>query len=166
MSREGVLSMSLAVKRQQAYDYHETESVHASGQKNKKRKVSPAPRVYGVLIVLGILFVSLLFRYAAISELKYRIYANNQELKEMQIQIEKKKIELEAMTKTSIIEAKAVGDFGMRTPERQQIVYLTPRENTVSPIAVDLKPPSKTTEGKGLFGSMAASIMNLGFLGD
>lgn len=156
--------MSLAHKKYYEYDFHEKQTLKP--QRSKKKKNFMAPKMYVALLLIGALFISVLFRYAAISEIKYHIYAENQKLKDTQIHIEKKKIELEGLNKTSIIETRAINEFGMKNPDRQQIVYLEPSGETCRLAQVSIAPPAGKTGKDGLFGNITASILNFEFMGD
>ncbi|HKL10188.1 MAG TPA: cell division protein FtsL [Clostridia bacterium] len=156
---------SVAYKRYIEYDFNEV-SVNPSRRKNKKKKTFYATKLFMVVVLTGLLFISILFGYAAISEIKYQVYEHKQAMNDLQIKIEKNKIELEAMNKTSIIEDKAVHELGMKVPERQQIVYINAKGEESGIKRVSIAAQSVESAERGFIGNIYSSILSLGFMGD
>ncbi|GEM_PF-2062036 len=154
---------SVAYKKYIEYDFRET-SIPSSRRKKTKKKTFYATKLFMTIVLTGILFISILFGYAAISEIKYQVYEHRQEMNDLQVEITKHKIELEAMNKTSIIEDKAVSELGMKVPQRQQIVYLsaTGEESGIKRVSIATQSPESAE--RSFIGSIYSSILSLGFM--
>ncbi len=155
---------SVAYKRYSEYDFNDMK-IEESGRKKAKKKSSAAPKLFIVIALIGALFISVLFGYAAISEIKYQVYEHKQAIEDLQMKIEKCNIELEAMNKTSIIEYKALNELGMRVPDRQQMVYLDANEGVSEITRVSIAVPVEQSDS-GFFGNIYSSILSLGFMWD
>jgi len=156
---------SVAYKKFIEYDFNET-SIPTKRKNSKKKKTFYATKLFMAIVLTGLLFISVLFGYAAISEIKYQVYEHRQAMSDLQFKIEKHKIELEAMNKTSIIEDKAVSELGMEVPKRQQIVYLEASGEESGITRVSIAPQSVEPVGRGFIGNIYTSILSLGFMGD
>ncbi len=156
---------SVAYKKYMEYDFNET-SIPVQRRGNKKKKTFYATKLFMAIVLTGLLFISILFGYAAISEIKYQVYEHKQAMNDLQIEIEKNKIELEAMNKTSIIEDKAVHELGMQVPQRQQIVYLGENGEENGITRVSIASQSVEPAKRGFIGNIYSSILSLKFMGD
>ncbi len=155
---------SLAYKKYSEYDFTDIK-IEESGRKIVKKKSFAAPKLFIVIALIGGLFISILFGYAAISEVKYQVYEHKQAMDDLQMKIEKCNIELEAMNKTSIIEDKAINELGMKVPNRQQLVYLNANEGVNEITRVSIALPIEQSDS-GFFRNIYSSILSLGFIWD
>ena len=155
---------SVAYKRYSEYDFDDIKSPESVRIKVQKKSFA-MPKLFIVVVLIGILFIGVLFGYAAISETKYQVYEHKQAIEELQKKIEKYQIELEAMNKTSIIEDKALKQLGMKVPNRQQIVYLGMNETENEITRVSIAEPIEETE-TGFFRDIYSSILSLKIMGD
>ncbi|MBK5251215.1 MAG: hypothetical protein JJE29_01000 [Peptostreptococcaceae bacterium] len=155
---------SVAYKRYSEYDFNDMK-IEESGRKKVKKKSFAAPKLFIAIALIGILFISVLFGYAAISEIKYQVYEHKQAMDDLQMKIEKCNIELEGMNKTSIIEDKALNELGMKVPDRQQMVYLDANKGASEITRVSIAVPVKQSDS-GFFKNIYSSILSLGFMWD
>jgi cell division protein FtsL len=155
---------SVAYKKYSEYDFNDIK-IEELGRKKTKKKSSVAPKLFVVIILMGALFISVLFGYAAISEIKYQVYEHKQAMDDLQMKIEKYNIVLEAMNKTSIIENKALNELGMRVPDRQQMVYLDANEGVSDITRVSIAVPVEQSDS-GFFKNIYSSLLSLVFMWD
>lgn len=129
----------LVAKKNYYYDIDENFKVDLNrnigndkkiNKKTKKNAIKKVNAVFCILLISLILFV-VLYRYTYISEIKYRIHTLNKQIKELEVELQNLKAEFDRVTRSDIIEQKAIKDLKMQYPQYSQIVFLTIKDDNL-----------------------------------
>ncbi len=122
----------MEVVRKDYNQLHQQEYIKQEKQKpepNKKKKAKKNYRLEKVMATLGIMSVlilgiSLLLRYASITELRHQVHRLDKQLEQMENQKEKLKIEMEKVSKSKSIEEAARERLNMQYPGKEDVFYV------------------------------------------
>ncbi len=124
--------MVLAKKK---YYYHTGETNEAYDKENnfsnknlqrKTYKKSHAKlNIVFCLVIISAAMIFLLLRYTEITEIRYRINKINNEISVMETEIQHLKAQLDQLTRSDIIEEKAVENLNMQYPKYEQMIFLS-----------------------------------------
>jgi cell division protein FtsL len=130
-------------------------------QLQPERREKPTPKKKGMpqksyrlekaavaLSICGLLVLSLflLLRYAAITELRHHVHAQNNTLEQMEMQREKLKIELERVSKSRAIEQEALERLKMQYPSPENTQYIVINQTKVDLLTNELNNRIKLEE--------------------
>lgn len=94
---------------------------------SRQRKTTPSNhklRYILRLIAIALLFFLPLYRFSVISESQYRLEKLQSEIKDINMQNERLKVEIAKLKSIARIEDIAKNKLNMKEPENQQIIYL------------------------------------------
>lgn len=125
----------VVAKKKYYYDNYNVQEYYKTEDKNKTKKTNKKKRNRSSLyikisLMICVVFISaslifILSRYTAVSEAKYNINALNKEADELRVELQDLKAELESLTRSDIIEKKAIERLSMQYPKYEQMVFLT-----------------------------------------
>jgi len=119
----------LEVARKDYYQLHEPEEQLQRQPKKQKKKEPKRYRFEKVMATVGIITIlvlslSLLLRYASITETRHQVHGLSKQLEQLESQREKLKVEMEKVSKSKTIEAAAKERLNMQYPSKEQVFYV------------------------------------------
>ncbi|MCT4631758.1 MAG: hypothetical protein N4A76_03340 [Firmicutes bacterium] len=97
--------------------------------RNKRRQFFAMVKLCLVMCICVSMVVMVLVRYAEISESKYKIFELKNQVKQLEMSIQDKKVELDKAIVLKTIESVAVEDLNMVYPREGQIVSIAQNKN-------------------------------------
>ncbi|MBM7614594.1 cell division protein FtsL [Alkaliphilus hydrothermalis] len=113
-------------------DYYQLQEPQEQLQRQPKKQKKKAPKSYrfekvmataGIVTIL-VLSLSLLLRYASITEARHDVHGLSKQLEQLENQREKLKVEMEKVSKSMTIEAAAKERLNMQYPSKEQVFYV------------------------------------------
>ncbi len=124
--------MIVAKKNYYEHNYVLEEQNSINDKNIKKRQVAANKKFNALLKVSAILLIGLiaasmilvLLRYTEINETKYNINVLNKEINTLENDIQQLKADLDSLTRSDVIETKAINELYMQYPKYDQMVFL------------------------------------------
>lgn len=124
--------MNNLVVAQRKYNYVEDQTERKQIKQNKEiknkksKEIKPIHKIQMIfsLMVIASLCIGIIFGYAKLTELKYKINGLNKEIQQLEAHIENLRVEVEGIKRSDIIEKKAKETLGMQFVQKEQMVYL------------------------------------------
>lgn len=128
--------MEVARKDYIPYNIEEKHPIEPQRSKSKGVKVNRSHRFAKVVAVSSVAILlamglTLVLRYAAITEMRHQLHGLNKQLEEVEAQKEKLRGELESVSKSRWIEAEAKERLGMTYPQLENTYYIKVDETKV-----------------------------------
>jgi cell division protein FtsL len=135
------------------YDVYEENKVLKAKKVQKTQNKVKLKMVFNILIVF-ILFFGVMYRYALITELNYKINKTNISYNEIKNENARTKVEVEKQMDLQKIKETAEKKLGMQKPDKFQVVYVNVPKSDYTVVADNVK------EDSGVKNNLFLGILN------
>ncbi|MDK2918230.1 MAG: hypothetical protein PWQ37_963 [Candidatus Petromonas sp.] len=163
----------LVARKKHYYDTNEINRVYEdnyrnTNKKNTVRKNRKSNHRLAISVIICVMMISgslifLLSRYTAITETKYRIITLNKQADELESQLQDLNAQLDSLTRSDIIEKKAIEKLDMQYPKYEQMVFLNLENDYDLELsnAEDNLSPEKQIPDKNMYYYLKSSLQKM-----